>query len=149
MPWFRDGDGHIDTPCFGSPPPRGLCALALLVCLLPSLAAAQTAPQAPAQAPPFEPQLLRLAELMGALHYLRALCGFSDAPVWRDRMNDLIDGQGLDQAAKERYAGAFNRGYRTYGETYRTCDEAAAKVIRSYLSESGAIIKDLDSRYGR
>jgi uncharacterized protein (TIGR02301 family) len=129
---------------------RPLLAIALAVSLLPAAGVAQTVPpQAPPQTAPYEPQLLRLSELMGALHYLRALCGFADAPAWRDKMNALIDGQGLDQAGKERYAGAFNRGYRAYSETYRSCNEAAAKVIRDYLIESGAIIKDLDSRYGR
>lgn len=122
----------------------------LALSLSPVPVLAQTgAPSAGSQAPPFEPQLLRLAELMGALHYLRALCGFADAPAWRDKMNALIDGQGLDQAGRERYAGAFNRGFRAYSETYRNCDEAAGKVIRAYLTEAGAITKDLDSRFGR
>lgn len=129
---------------------RLLPTLALAVFLAPLAATAQTAPPpAGPQMPAYEPQLLRLSELMGALHYLRALCGFADAPAWRDKMNELIDGQGLDQAGKERYAGAFNRGYRAYSETYRSCNQAAGKVIRDYLAESGAIIKDLDSRYGR
>ena len=137
---------------------RFLSALAMTLFLAPAIVMAQSAPPqanpqatppANALAPPYEPQLLRLSELMGALHYLRALCGFADAPAWRDKMNDLIDGQGLDQAGRERYAGAFNRGYRAYSETYRSCNDAAAKVIRDYLAESGAIIKDLESRYGR
>ncbi|CAM5763653.1 hypothetical protein LMIY3S_00884 [Labrys miyagiensis] len=133
-----------------APRPRvAALTLALMLGAVPLAASAQTSPQAVPQPPPYEPQLLRLSELMGALHYLRALCGFADAPAWRDKMNALIDGQGLDQAGKERYAGAFNRGYRAYSETYRSCNEAAAKVIRAYLTESGAIIKDLDSRYGR
>jgi uncharacterized protein (TIGR02301 family) len=122
----------------------------LALSLSPVPVLAQTGvPTTGSQTPPFEPQLLRLAELMGALHYLRALCGFADAPAWRDKMNALIDGQGLDQAGRERYAGAFNRGFRAYSETYRTCDEAAGKVIRTYLTEAGAITKDLDSRFGR
>jgi uncharacterized protein (TIGR02301 family) len=127
-----------------------ILALALALVLAPACVLAQTAPPAaPPQVAPYEPQLLRLSELMGALHYLRAVCGFADAPAWRDKMNALIEGQGMDQAAKERYAGAFNRGYRAYSETYRSCNEASAKVIRDYLAEAGTIIKDLDSRYGR
>jgi uncharacterized protein (TIGR02301 family) len=138
---------------------KRLLWMAVLVAAMNPLAAAlaQTpppapppvAPQAAPQIAPYEPQLLRLSELMGALHYLRALCGFADAPAWRDKMNALIAGQGLDEAGKARYAGAFNRGYRAYSETYRSCDEASAKVIRAYLTESGTIIKDLESRYGR
>ncbi len=125
---------------------RLLAAALMAACITPTAAIAQATPP---QSAPYEPQLLRLSELMGALHYLRALCGFADAPAWRDKMNALIDGQGLDQAGKERYAGAFNRGYRAYSETYRSCNEGAAKVIKDYLGESGAIIQDLDSRYGR
>lgn len=128
--------------------------VALAIWMLPAVAVAQTpppqaAPQTAPQIAPYEPQLLRLSELMGALHYLRGLCGFADAPVWRDKMNALIEGQALDDTGKARFAGAFNRGYRTFSETYRNCDEPAAKVIRAYLTESGAIIKDLDSHYGR
>lgn len=125
---------------------------------------AQTSPplppvQAPTQAPaalqtipkiaPYEPQLLRLAELMGALHYLRGLCGYADAAAWRDKMNALAEAQGLDEAAKARFAGAFNRGYRTFGESYRSCNEAAGKIIALYLQESGDIVKALEARYGR
>jgi uncharacterized protein (TIGR02301 family) len=122
---------------------RSLLLMALLA--IPTAASAQ----APPATAPYEPQLLRLSELMGALHYLRGLCSFPDAPAWRDRANALSEGQGLDEAGKARFAGAFNRGYRTFQETYRTCNDTAGKVIRSYLDESGTIVKDLDSRYGR
>lgn len=106
-------------------------------------------PPAAPQVAPYEPQLLRLAELMGALHYLRGLCGYADAPAWRDKMNALAVAQGFDEAAKARFAGAFNRGYRTFSESYRGCSEPAGQVIRLYLDESAAIIKALEARYGR
>ncbi|MDQ0391702.1 TIGR02301 family protein [Labrys monachus] len=124
---------------------------ALLGGATPGRAQTPPVPPPPAQAPsapPYEPQLLRLSELMGALHYLRGLCGFADAPAWRDEMNALMAAQALDEAAKERFAGAFNRGFRTFSETYRTCNEAAGGIIRSYLDQSGAITKELESRYG-
>ncbi|MGO4337407.1 TIGR02301 family protein [Labrys sp. KB_33_2] len=107
-----------------------------------------TVPAAP-QIAPYEPQLLRLAELMGALHYLRGLCGFADAGAWRDKMNALAEAQGFDEAAKARFAGAFNRGYRSFSESYRSCNEAAGKVIDLYLEEGSTIIKTLEARYGR
>lgn len=144
---------------------RGLPALVVLAMLIapvsaqtpppkpapPSAAPAvpQIAPQAAPPVAPYEPQLLRLAELMGALHYLRGLCGYADAPAWRDKMNALAVAQGFDEVAKARFAGAFNRGYRTFSESYRGCNEAAGQVIRLYLDESAAIIKALEARYGR
>jgi len=134
--------------------PAALLAFGTIV----AAAYAQTPPPKPVQPPPaptapqiapYEPQLLRLAELMGALHYLRGLCGFADAPAWRDKMNALAEAQGFDEAAKARFAGAFNRGYRSFSESYRSCNEAAGTVIRLYLDESGSIIKALEARYGR
>lgn len=134
--------------------PAALLAFGIAV----TAAFAQTPPPRPVQPPPvpatpqiapYEPQLLRLSELMGALHYLRGLCGFADAPAWRDKMNALAEAQAFDEASKARFAGAFNRGYRSFSESYRSCNEAAGTVIRLYLEESGTIIKALEARYGR
>ena len=124
-------------------------AMTLWLLLIAILAAPLPARAQVAQTPPYQPQLLRLSELMGALHYLRGLCGFADAPAWRDKANALIEGQGLEEADRARFAGAFNRGYRTFQVTYRSCDEAAGNVVRNYLNEADAIVKDLDTRYGR
>ena len=45
--------------------------------------------------PPYEPQLLRLAEMMGALAYLRDLCGADDGAEFRTKMKSLLDADGL------------------------------------------------------
>ena len=49
------------------------------------------APQAAAA--PFDGDLQRLAEILGALHYLRALCGANEGQKWRDEMQALIDAE--------------------------------------------------------
>jgi uncharacterized protein (TIGR02301 family) len=116
-----------------------IIVLCLLV-LLQGPAVAQTPPS-------YEAQLLRLSELMGALHYLRGLCGASDAPAWRDRMSALIDGEESDLDRKAKLAGAFNRGYRTFSETYRTCNREAGETIRAYLDEGARIARDVGARY--
>ena len=117
----------------------------MIICLMMGLAvpAAAETPQ-----PPYDAQLLRLSELMGALHYLRGLCGAGDAEAWRTKMNTLIASEGFDEAGKARYAGAFNRGYRTYSLTYRSCNSAASETVRAYLDEGARIAKDLRARYG-
>ena len=116
----------------------------LISCLLLGFAAPAGA-QAPQ--PPYDAQLLRLSELMGALHYLRGLCQAPDAPAWRAKMNALIASEGIDEPGRARYAGAFNRGYRTFRLTYRTCNEAAIETVKAYLDEGGKIARDLRSRY--
>jgi len=116
-----------------------------IICLTMGLAAPAGAetPQ-----PPYDAQLLRLSELMGALHYLRGLCGAGDAEAWRAKMNTLIASEGFDEAGKARYAGAFNRGYRTFSLTYRSCNSAASETVRAYLDEGARIARDLRARYG-
>ena len=102
---------------------------------------------APVQAAPYEGPLLRLSELMGALHYLRGLCGAPDAAIWRQRMTALLDSESGDEARKSRLAGAFNRGYRTYQQTYRTCNASANAVIASYVGEGQKIARDIETRF--
>ena len=46
---------------------------------------------APERLPPYEPQLLRLAEIMGALAYLRDLCGAGDGAKFRSALKALQD----------------------------------------------------------
>jgi uncharacterized protein (TIGR02301 family) len=106
-------------------------------------------PAAPAPEPPaaYEGPLLRLSELMGALHYLRGLCGAPDAGMWRQRMTALLDSESGDEARKSRLAGAFNRGYRTYQQTYRSCNASANAVIASYVGEGQKIARDIETRF--
>jgi len=42
---------------------------------------------------------------------------------------------------------SFNRGYRVFQQTYRTCTPAAELVIRRYLEEGSKIARDVTARY--
>lgn len=110
---------------------------------------ASAGPPAPSDvAPPYEPQLLRLAELLGALAYLQDLCGGHQGDVWRQKMAALLDAEAKTPVRKERLAGAFNRGFQGYALTYRQCTQNAQAVIDRYLEESGKIARDVARQYG-
>ena len=98
--------------------------------------------------PPYEPQLLRLSEIMGALAFLRPLCGSKDEDEWRGRMTRLIDAEASTQPRKERLAGSYNRGYREYAQTYRVCTPSAQLIITRFLDEGSKLARELSSRYG-
>jgi uncharacterized protein (TIGR02301 family) len=129
-----------------------LCILAL--CCGPADAQQAPAKPAPVEAPPadapppYEPQLLRLVELMGALAYLRDLCGDGDASAFHDKMTGLLDAEAKSQTQKERLAGAYNRSFRDYGISYRVCTPAAREIISHFLAETTRLTADLASRYG-
>lgn len=114
-------------------------------------ASASAAPEQPAvegPPPPYEPQLLRLSEILGALSYLRDVCGARDGDAWRAKMSALLDAEAKTQTRRERLAGAFNRGFRGYEVIYRTCTPNAETVITRYLNEGGRIARDINYRYG-
>ncbi|WP_460452083.1 TIGR02301 family protein [Alsobacter sp. SYSU BS001988] len=112
----------------------------------PQEEAAQPAPEAPP--PPYEPQMLRLSELMGALAFLHPLCGGETETEWRSRMTALIDAEAPAPQRRERLAGAYNRGFREYSVTYRRCTPAAETIISRYLAEGGRLTRELSSRFG-
>lgn len=106
------------------------------------------APPPEAPPPPYEPELLRLAEVVGLLAFLRQLCAMPDAPEWPRRMQALLDAEGTTPGRRERIAGAYNRGYRAFGITYRTCTPSASEATNRYLKEGEQIARNLSSRYG-
>ena len=132
--------------------PAALAALALAASPL----AAQTPPVKPAAPaeqpaeppPPYEPQLLRMAEVIGALSYLRDLCGAGDGATFRAKFASLLETEGNTPARKETLAGAFNRGFRDYEITYRACTPAAQEIVARFLEEAGRIARDVANRYG-
>src|SRR5262245_11367363 len=118
----------------------------LAIVLLLSLAAAMAPARAQAPAP-FDGNLQRLAEIMGALHYLRALCGANEGQKWRNEIQALIEAEAPAGDRRARMVASFNRGYRVFQQSYRTCTPAAELVIRRYLEEGSKIARDVTARY--
>ena len=108
-------------------------------------------PPAPARAQagaaPFDGDLQRLSEIMGALHYLRGLCGARDGQKWRNEMQALIEAETAAGERRARIVASFNRGYRNFQQTYRTCTPAADFAIRRYLEEGSKISREITARY--
>lgn len=110
--------------------------------------AAMTAPRpAFASEAPFEPQLLRLSEILGSLHFLRNLCGESGAQ-WRTRMEELLDAENPEPARRARMVARFNHGYSAFAANYTNCTASAIEAIDRYMREGEALTRDVVVRYG-
>ena len=117
-----------------------IAAVALTVAASPSRAV-ETAPA------PYDGDLQRLAEILGALHYLRGICGANEGQKWRNEMQALVDAEAPSGDRRARMISSFNRGYRGFQQTYRTCTPAADLVIRRYLEEGSKIARETTARY--
>jgi uncharacterized protein (TIGR02301 family) len=127
-------------------------AFALVLALAQGAVAPKPAPTpAPPPTPeaaPYEAPLLRLAELMGALTYLRDLCQDGDGARYRDALARLIASDPRPQDAKDQLAGAFNRGFDGYRLSYRACTDNARAAMAAYLDETARLAKEVAGRYG-
>jgi uncharacterized protein (TIGR02301 family) len=123
-----------------------LARLISIVLLIAAATTAQAQPSAGGRAP-YESDLQRLSEIMGALHYLRDICGAREGQVWRNEMQALVDAEAPSGERRERLIASFNRGFRGFQQTYRTCTPAADYAIRRYLEEGSKIARDITARY--
>lgn len=125
-------------------------ALPLSVLLLAGLAYPALA-QVPTRVddPPYETDLMRLSEILGALHYLRPLCGSPDGSVWRDQMEALLEAEVQDDERRRRFIERFNQGYRGFSSVYLKCTPAAEAALARYIEEGSALTRNVTTRYNR
>ncbi len=106
-------------------------------------------PQAPPQntPAPYDRDLQRLSEILGSLHFLRGICGSNEGPKWRNEAQTLIDTEAPTGERHDQMIASFNRGYRAFAQSYRTCTPAADFAIRRYLAEGAKIAREITARY--
>jgi uncharacterized protein (TIGR02301 family) len=129
--------------------PRRLCnravglAARVVVCAGVSVAAIAQSGLAPPDTKPYDDRLMRLSEVLGAVHYLRELCGANDGQLWRERMRELMDAEGSSALRRAKLTHSFNNGYRSYSRTYNSCTASAQTAISRFLAEGADIAEAL------
>jgi uncharacterized protein (TIGR02301 family) len=92
---------------------------------------------------PYDNKLMRLAEILGAVHYLRELCGAGEGQLWRDQMEEILKKEGTTAVRRAKLVNSFNDGYRGYRRTYRTCTQSATLATRRFSAEGAQISASL------
>jgi uncharacterized protein (TIGR02301 family) len=143
-------------------PVRALIVFALAICIASRAAQPQTpaapqpqpkaqsrpaTPPTPTLTAPYDHDLQRLSEILGALHFLRAICGSNEGQKWREEAQALIDAETPNGQRHDQMVASFNRGYRAFQQSYRTCTPAADFAIRRYLDEGAKIAREITARY--
>lgn len=131
------GSQRPAAPPSGTPAPSGQAA-----------AQPPAAPVPEPPPPPYEKELLRMAEIIGSVAFLRSLCTAPDATEWPQRMQQLMEAEGTTPGRKEKLAGAYNKGFGAFAVTYRVCTPSANEATSRYLREGDQIARGLAGRYG-
>ena len=97
---------------------------------------------------PYDGKIMRLAEILGSVHYLRNLCNDSESE-WRQIMESLLaeETKGEPQRAA-RFTAAFNRGYRSFAATYVKCTPQAIAAEEKYRAEGATLATEITARFG-
>ncbi|WP_157967598.1 TIGR02301 family protein [Cohaesibacter intestini] len=120
----------------------GFLGLGLAFCVI-------DAPKAAENLPPYEQSLRRLSAVVGALMFLDPLCNNTSATSWYEQMAALLDAENADDARRRNITDRFNRAYRTYARTYRSCNSQAAKITEIYHAEGQALLNQLKLKHAR
>ena len=88
---------------------------------------------------PYDAQIYRLSEILGAVHYLRELCGANEGQIWRSQMRELMSAEGTSALRRARLVDSFNKGYRGYARTYRNCTRPALLAIKRFMRQASEI----------
>ena len=119
---------------------RRLVGLFLAVCLTVVAANPATAQRRiTSDDRPYDARLLRLSEILGAIHYLRELCGANEGQIWRKQMEELVRVEGSTAIRRANLVKGFNKGYRGYRRTYRACTDSAKTAVDRFMEEGEQI----------
>ncbi|MBX9456313.1 MAG: TIGR02301 family protein [Rhizobium sp.] len=106
------------------------------------------APAAVEKPAPYDTRLMRLAEILGSVHYLRNLCGGGEAE-WREMMQELLAEDTANEPQRAaRLTAAFNRGYRAFAATYVKCNPQAIAAEEAYRAEGATLATEITARFG-
>ena len=129
-------------PSFARPFPGFLVALLLaaLASGFGTMAAIERPALAQTQAES-DAALADLAEILGALSHLEAICGEEERS--RADMERVLASETLTNLRRAVLIDAFNRGFRGVASTHRTCTSTSERLIARHHARGAAIIDGL------
>lgn len=92
----------------------------------------------------------QLAEILGAVHHLRDVCGTNEGQLWRNKMIEMIGVLGPSEADRQKLVKNFNDSYYRYKNSYPACTATAARQSDKLMQDGQKIAEELAaSGYGR
>ena len=94
--------------------------------------------------------LILLSRKLGTLHRLDQVCpGGREAGVFRDRMQDVVEGERPIRATREAMIDAFNLAYNETALVHAACGGEAMGTLRREVTEALRLIERLSAGMGQ
>lgn len=94
--------------------------------------------------------ITQLAEVLGAVHHLRALCGTNEGQLWRNKMIEMMGVVNPSETERQALIKHFNDAYYRYRNAYPNCTATAATQADTLMRDGQRIAEELAaSGHGR
>ena len=115
------------------------------------IAMALVAPPAGAMASTALPaKAIQLAEILGAIHHLRDICGTNEGQLWRNKMIEMIGVLEPSDADRQRLVKNFNDSFYRYKNAYPGCTATASRQSDRLMQDGQRLAEELAaSGHGR
>ncbi|MEM9837807.1 MAG: TIGR02301 family protein [Pseudomonadota bacterium] len=94
--------------------------------------------------------LVLLARKLGSLHRLNQVCpSYDSMTLFRDRMQEVVEGEKPIRATREAMIEAFNLSYNETARLYAACSSDAGAAMRREALEALAVTERLSGEMSR
>ena len=81
--------------------------------------------------------------------FLDPLCNGSDPKEWYLQMAALLEAENADDSRARQLKDHFNKSYRVYSQTYKSCNAQAKKITHIYHIEGQTLLNTLRLKHSR
>lgn len=100
-------------------------------------------PLPPASAYALPGNVMQLAEVLGAVHHLRTLCGTNEGQLWRNKMIEMMGVLRPSEAERKDLIKRFNDAYYRYRTAYPNCTGTAAGQSDKLMQDGQRLAEQL------
>ena len=87
----------------------------------------------------YERNILKLSQILGAIHHLREVCNANEGQLWRQKMVELLETEAPTPQRRALLVQRFNQGYRGHQLAFTTCNKKAKKRVKKFIKEGASL----------
>ncbi len=115
-----------------------ICISCLAIAMMAFAPASDAANRGPGSRS-YERNILKLSQVLGAIHHLREVCNANEGQLWRQKMVELLETEAPNPQRRAHLVQRFNQGYRSHQLTYTTCTKKAKKRVKRFIKEGASL----------